>query len=250
MDIFFTAAGPEATAVSLPVWIELATVVVGSVAGVLVSYWRKLDLVGFVGLALICGLGGGLIRDVIMQQGGVYMLQSPYAIPASVATGIVGFLFPMPFERWQRVIEWFDILGVGLFSVLGTDKAIIFDLTPMAAILMGTITGIGGGMLRDVFLGEVPHIFRRDNLYAICAVAGAAAYYALVVYAHLGKPWAAAVCVALTVWMRRMSLRHNILSPADVDLTPSVVGSVRKAAQRAKKVRRSPEGNAGAGPTC
>ena len=83
MPEIFSAMNPEYVAVSLPTWVDLASVVVGSFGGVMVARARHLDAVGFIGLALLCGLGGGLIRDVMMQVGSVYMLDSPFAIPLS-----------------------------------------------------------------------------------------------------------------------------------------------------------------------
>ena len=165
------------SAVSIPVWLDLAAVVVGSASGLLVAQDRKLDLVGHIVLAMLGGLGGGLIRDIIMQRGGVYMISSEMAIPVTVLAGLVGFLFPGIFRKVPNLLEWVDIISVGLFVAAGTDKAVIYSLSPWAAVLMGTATGVGGGMMRDIFLGDTPRIFQRSNLYAICAVAGSVVYY-------------------------------------------------------------------------
>ena len=146
---------PMAVAVSLPAWLDLAAVIVGSLAGVGEASRRKLDAVGFVGLALICGLGGGLVRDIMMQRGGVYMLESPYAIPASVITGCLGFLCPHALSHVPGLLEWVDITAVALFAAVGTDKALVNGYLPASCVLMGIMTGVGGGMLRDVFLGDV-----------------------------------------------------------------------------------------------
>ena len=171
MPEIFSTYSPEIAAVSLPTWVDLASVVVGSAGGVMVARARHLDAVGFVGLALLCGLGGGLIRDVMMQVGRIYMLTSPFAIPVSVATGLVAFLFPQPLDRASNLLEWLDIMAVALFALVGTDKAIVHGFYPASCVLMGIMTGVGGGMLRDVFLGEVPRIFQKSNLYAVCALA-------------------------------------------------------------------------------
>ena len=233
--LFLSSAAAEGQAISLPEWLELASIVVGSLSGLLVARERKLDLMGFFGLALLCGLGGGLIRDMMMQRGGVYMLDSPLAIGSSLATALVVFLFPRVFERFPRLIEWVDIMAVGLFAVMGTDKAIVFDLLPLSAILMGTITGIGGGMLRDVFLGDVPQIFQRSNFYAVCAVAGSAAYWLCVTGFSLSKGFSVVLSVVVTVALRRLSLRFDVMTPAEVDLTPNVANTIRKAAQAASE---------------
>lgn len=226
----FTSYSPELGAVSLPTWVDLASVIVGSASGILVARSRHLDAVGFVGLALLCGLGGGLIRDIMMQVGSVYMLDSPFAIPASAATGLLGFFFPRPLEGPRAVValEWLDIAAVALFALVGADKALVYGFLPASCMLMGIMTGVGGGMLRDVFLGEVPHIFQRSNLYAVCALAGSATYWCAVVLGSVNKFWAALLCVVVTIGLRRWSLRFNVQTPADVDLGPRVERVVRR----------------------
>lgn len=232
---------PELAAVSLPTWVDLASVIVGSAGGVAVARARHLDAVGFVGLALLCGLGGGLIRDVMMQVGSVYMLDSPFAIPASVATALVAFLFPQPLDRAGGLLEWLDIAAVALFALVGCDKALVHGLHLAACLLMGIMTGVGGGMLRDVFLGEVPRIFQRSNLYAVCALAGSAAYYAAVMGLSMSKLWAGLLCIAVTIGLRRWSLSFDVQTPADVDLGPRVSAPVRRAARLVRVTRRRAE---------
>lgn len=227
-----SAINPEYVAVSLPTWVDLASVVVGSMGGVMVARARHLDAVGFIGLALICGLGGGLIRDIMMQVGSVYMLDSPFAIPLSAATGILAFLFPQLLDRaGGSLLEWLDIFAVALFALVGCDKALVNGFYPASCMLMGIMTGVGGGMLRDVFLGEVPRIFKRSNLYAVCAFAGSFAYWCAVVLGSVNKLWGAALCLVVTIGLRRWSLRYNVQTPADVDLGPRVAAPVKRAAR-------------------
>ena len=238
---FFSTCSPNAVAVSLPTWIDLASVIVGSAGGVAVARGRHLDAVGFVGLALLCGLGGGLIRDVMLQVGSVYMLDSPFAIPFSVGTGLVAFFFPQPID-WlaeKGLLEWLDIMAVALFALIGTDKALVNGFPLPSALLMGVITGVGGGMLRDVFLGDVPKIFQSSNLYALCALAGAVVYWLTVVGAGVAKLWGGFFCIAICVGMRRWSLHYNVLSPTDVDLGPSVTRPIRKLTRRVHVTRRN-----------
>lgn len=233
----FSAAN-TAVAVSLPAWLDLASVAVGGISGALVAKERKLDPIGFIGLSMLCGLGGGLIRDMAMQVGSTYMLESPYAIPATVAIGFAVFFFGRLFERVPDLIEWVDIISVGLFALGGTDKAVVYGLLPVSAVLMGTLTGVGGGMLRDVFLGDVPRIFKPSNYYAVCAVAGSAVYYALVVGAGLDKYLSAAALMVVTVGLRRWSLSHGATTPGAHDLTPALKRVVREHARSRGGKRR------------
>lgn len=225
--MFFGAAAITSTvstttqlAVPMPAWLDLSALVVGSMAGVVAASTRHLDLVGHIGLSLICGLGGGLIRDVVMQVGteGVYMLNSPYAIIMAIVVGITGFLFPRLMAAHPHLLEWLDIVSVGLFCVAGSDKAIVFGLAPVAVVLMGTLTGVGGGMMRDVFLGEVPRIFRSSNLYATCAVAGSTVYFVCADLLGSDKSVALIACVACVVILRRLSLHYDVQTTSEVSL--------------------------------
>ena len=206
-------------AMSLPAWLDLASVAVGGISGALVAKERKLDPIGFIGLSMLCGLGGGLVRDMAMQVGSVYMLDSPYAIPATVVIGLAVIFFGRLFEKVPNLLEWVDIISVGLFALGGTDKAIVHALLPVSAILMGTLTGVG------------PRIFKPSNYYAVCALAGSVVYYALVVWVGLDKFISSIVLMAVTVGLRRWSLSHDATTPEEHDLTPAI----KRAMQRHKK---------------
>lgn len=233
----FFAPNTESIAVGLPAWLDLLTVLVGSVAGTIVARERHLDLVGFIGLAILCGLGGGLIRDTIMQVGSVYLAESPYALITSVTVGVLSFLFSGLIIKAPNLFIWLDILSVAFFALSGTDKGIVYHMQPLPAIFMGAITGVGGGMLRDVFLGIVPKIFQRSNLYAFCAFAGSAFYWVAVVLIRMNKVYASIFCVFLTVSLRMWSLSFNIQTSVDVDLVPHTVGSFKKLYRKTTVVR-------------
>ena len=206
----------------LPQWLDLAAVVVGAFAGVLVARERELDLVGYIGMCIICALGGGLLRDCIMQSGGVYAISDPWPIPLVVLTALIGFLAPEVLAYHPYLYEWIDMFSVALFVVAGTSKAIGAGLGSWATVLMGTITGVGGGMLRDVFLGEIPQVFRRSNYYALCATAGSLVYYVLAVVSQLDPRVAIVACISTVIIIRRASLRFDIVSPTGEDARQTI----------------------------
>ena len=105
----------------------------------------------------------------------------------------------------------------------------------MACILMGVLTGVGGGMMRDVFLGDTPRIFQRSNFYAMAAVGGAIAYFLLVGNLAVNQNLAAGISVLTTIALRRVSLHYNIMTPVDMDLAPAVTKASKKIT---KHVRR------------
>lgn len=223
----------------IPEWLDLSAVVVGALAGVLVSQRHGLDLVGHVAMCLICALGGGLLRDAIMQVGDVYMLRSYWAIPACVVTSLVGFAFPRLVAHFPNLYEWVDMTSVALYVIAGTDKAITHGLFASSVVLMGTITGVGGGMLCDVFLGEVPRVFRRSNYYALCAVLGSICYYLLVNFCEMDRTIASIATIALVLLLRQLSLRLDLKSPSEVDLEPTVLNTGKRVVSKALEHRHA-----------
>ena len=109
--------------VAVPVWIELIAIVVASVSGALTAREKKLDLVGAVCLAALCSLGGGLLRDMTLQVGDVYILNQPLAMPAAILTAAIVFIAPSVVAKQDRLIAVLDIFAVGLYAATGADKA-------------------------------------------------------------------------------------------------------------------------------
>lgn len=204
--------------VAIPIAFEMVAVIVASASGVLAARENKLDLMGAIGLAVLVSLGGGLIRDIILQEHNVYILQQPLALPVSIGTAAAVFAFPAVVEKPDRLIAVLDIFAVGLFAVMGADKTMAYGYPPLTCVMMGFFTAVGGGMLRDVCLARVPYIFQRSNLYAIAAIMGAAAYMILIESLGMWNIAAAFIATALTMFIRWWSIRYNIMSPTEVDL--------------------------------
>ena len=227
--------------VAIPLAFELLAVVVAAATGALTARENKLDHVGAIGLAVLVSLGGGLIRDVILQEGNVYILRQPLALPVAIATAAAVFTFPVMVEKPDRLVAILDIFSVGLFAVMGADKTMLYGYPAITCVMMGFFTAVGGGLLRDVCLARVPYIFQRSNLYAIAAIAGALTYIVLVQCLDIWNIAAAVISVAITMAVRWWSIRYNIMSPTEVDLhklpepvkkvARPVVRPVRKAAR-------------------
>lgn len=204
--------------VAIPFWLEMFAVVAASISGVLVARAHKLDLVGAVALAVVCGLGGGLLRDMTLQVGNVYILNQPMALPLSIATAAIIYIFPAIVDKPEKLIPLLDIISVGIYAATGADKALVYGFAPVVCIMMGFFTAVGGGMLRDGFMGVVPGIFQRTNFYAIAAIAGSASYVCLVMSGLVSNISALIVCVAVTMGLRWLSLRFDIKSPTEEDI--------------------------------
>jgi uncharacterized membrane protein YeiH len=143
----------------------------GAVAGVK----QRLDIFGVLVLSFAAASAGGIMRDLLIGSVPPVAIRDWRYLAASVFAGLLVFIwFPRSrrLSRARNLVLIFDAAGLGLFAVAGTQKALGYGLNPVAAPLLGMLTGIGGGMLRDVLVSEIPHVLRAD-LYAVAALAGA-----------------------------------------------------------------------------
>jgi len=153
--------------------LELVGIFVFALSGGLVAVRKHLDIFGVVVLAGATGLGGGFLRDVLIGATPPAALADWRYLLVPVTAGLVTFVFHPTLGRMERQVDILDAAGLGLFCVTGTLKALEYGLGPAPAALMGMLTGIGGGMLRDLLAGRVPIVFSSE-LYATPALAGAA----------------------------------------------------------------------------
>jgi uncharacterized membrane protein YeiH len=190
--------------------LNLAGTFVFGLSGGLAAVRAKLDLFGVVVLAAVVGLAGGITRDVLIGTPPATFRDWRY-LAAAAAAGAVCFFAGRALERAERSVMIFDALGLGLFAVTGATKALQFGLGPVQAVLLGTITGVGGGMLRDVLLREVPTVL-REGLYAIPALLGAAV---LVLAQDAGStnPVFPVLGVLVCVVVRLFGLRYGVSVP-------------------------------------
>jgi len=153
--------------------LDLLGVFVFAVSGAALAVEKRLDLFGVVVLSVVTALGGGLLRDVLLgETPPVALRESRYLVVALIA-GLVVFLSSTGVHRVARLVLVFDAAGLGLFVATGTAKALHAGLGAVPAVTLGCLTGIGGGILRDVLVAEVPVVLRRE-LYAVPAILGAA----------------------------------------------------------------------------
>lgn len=151
---------------------ELVGIFVFAISGALVAVRKRLDVFGVLVLAGTTGLGGGFLRDVLIDATPPAALVDWRYLVVPLVAGLVTFAWHPAIGRMGRVIVTFDAAGLGLFCVTGAVKALDYGLGPVPAALMGMVTGVGGGMVRDVLASRVPEIF-SSPLYATPALLGA-----------------------------------------------------------------------------
>jgi uncharacterized membrane protein YeiH len=149
-------------------------VVAFALSGVLAAVRRRLDVVGVVIVSFLTALGGGTLRDVLLDRQPFFWVANELWVWLVISLGVFGsmFLRSRHIEPTARAIQWPDAVGLGLFSASGTQLALEMGSTPLVATLMGVVTASFGGMIRDIILNEVPWVVSSYQLYAIIAFAG------------------------------------------------------------------------------
>lgn len=190
--------------------LNLAGTFVFGLSGGLAAVRARLDLFGVVVLSAVVGLAGGITRDLLIGTPPATFRDWRYLAVAGGA-GLVSFFATRTLERVHRSILVFDALGLGLFCVTGATKALDFGLGPAQAIILGAITGIGGGMLRDVLLRDVPTVLQHD-LYAVPALLGAGILVAAQ-KSGSSNPIFPLLGIAVCVVVRLAGLRYGVNIP-------------------------------------
>jgi uncharacterized membrane protein YeiH len=168
------------TTAALVQTLDLIGTFVFAISGAASGVKSRLDVFGVSVLAFVAGNAGGMARDVLIGAVPPAAISNWRYVAASLLAAVATFLWYPSITRVQRIVLLFDAAGLATFAVAGTQKALAYDINPVAAALLGMLTGIGGGMMRDVLIKEIPVVLRAD-FYAVAALAGAV----IVVAGHL-----------------------------------------------------------------
>ena len=199
---------------AVPIWLDLVCVGFGAFQGALFAiFYKRFDLVGVISVAIVTGLGGGILRDLLLSAGRPVGMQDKY-----ILTAIGGAALALIIGRWYRkssgIIVFLDSIAMALFAIAGTYKALIYDTTDLVAVILGIITAVGGGVLRDIVCRVTPQIFTGGPLYATATAIGATIFVFLE-RTDLNFNLAVALSVAAIVLIHMTSVRFRIhLKPA------------------------------------
>ncbi|QLD12946.1 trimeric intracellular cation channel family protein [Microbacterium oleivorans] len=199
----------------IPLWADLTAVGLGGVQGALFASGfagrRRLDPLGVVIIGILIGMGGGLIRDLLLGVPPVTLQSNWYLITATSAA-LVGMLLSNIFRRLNAVIIGLDAVVIGLFGAFGTSKALVLGLPVVPAVFIGSCAAVGGSILRDVIMGLPVAIMHVRSLYAVAAAVGCAA---LAGAAALGAPIVVAAIggIAVTTVIRLLAVVFDISLP-------------------------------------
>lgn len=195
----------------VPLWIDLAAVVVGALAGAGIAARERFDFIGALLLAVVMGLGGGIVRDLLLGSRPV-AVTSPYYLPTAAVAAVAGFVFTSLVRRFGVIFVVLEALSVGLFTVVGVEKTLLYDLPYGTAIFVGVSAAVGGGVLVDLIGGRPVEVVHRGPWNATAALAGAGVY---VLIEALGAPTGAsqAAAFSVVVGMRLAALRWGLRTP-------------------------------------
>ncbi|NIA70654.1 trimeric intracellular cation channel family protein [Pelagibius litoralis] len=191
--------------------IDILAVIVFAVSGALVASRKRLDMVGFMWLAVLTGVGGGTVRDLLLDVPVFWMVAPHHIIACLVTAGVVHFTAHLMESRY-RLLLWFDALGLALVTVAGTAKGLDNGTGALVAVAMGVVTGTVGGIVRDL-IGNEPSVILRREIYVTASGLGACTY---VILAELALPalLAGAAGVLVTFTVRGLAITYNWSMPA------------------------------------
>ena len=200
---------------TLRLLVELAATAAFALSGIMEGARKRLDAVGVCVVGFLTAFGGGTLRDLLLDQRPFFWVRHVEMLWGVLALCVLAMLFlrHRHFDLTEKAIQWPDALGLGLFTATGVHQALLLGLPALVAVLMGLITGVFGGVLRDVVCNEIPTAFHDHRPYAVCAFGGGWVYVGL--WATDAPGWLALVaCVVVTAGLRGLALWRNWQLPA------------------------------------
>ncbi len=194
-------------------WFDLLGTVVFALSGVLLAGKLRMDPFGVLVLGIVTAIGGGTIRDMILDNGPAFWVTDPTDLIAAAVTSMLAIVLvrqPRRLPKW--VLPVLDAVGLAVFVGIGVNKSLAIDVGPMVAVCMGVLTGVGGGILRDVLAREVPMILHTE-IYATACIAGGTVH--VVLYHYLGVPLQTAMLIGviITLGIRLTAIRWHLKLP-------------------------------------
>ncbi|ABA87863.1 membrane protein, UPF0126 and UPF0126 domain-containing [Syntrophotalea carbinolica DSM 2380] len=183
----------------------------GAVAGIR----RKMDLFGVMVLGLVTAIGGGTLRDLLLGDNPPFCFKNEVYLYLALGVSLLTFALYRHMTAMHQPLLYFDAIGLGTFVVIGTEKALHFDLGLLGAVIMGVITATAGGVIRDVLANQIPLILRKE-IYASACLAGGT-LLVLLIQNGLPRPMALLIAAATVIALRLLAIRFNWALPRALD---------------------------------
>lgn len=194
--------------------LDLAGTGVFAMSGAAAAMKKNLDFFGVLVLAVVTAMGGGTIRDILLNDMPPFYFHDAWYLSIAIGTAVVVFFIPSIINRLNTPVVVFDAIGLGVFTIIGAQKALAANLEFAAVLILAMLTGIGGGLIRDVLRGEVPFVLRKE-IYASASLLGAMAYYFAVGIPVLAGWPAMLLAAAITTTTRLLSVHFQLNMPTE-----------------------------------
>ncbi len=191
--------------------IEILGTVSFAISGTFVAMQKRLDPFGVLIIAFVTSIGGGTVRDLLLGDSPVAWMRDVNYCLLILVTSLLTIFFKSQIKRFKITLFLFDSLGLGLFTMVGVQKGIIFGLDPGICVALGTITGCFGGVIRDTLLNTIPLIFRKE-IYATACIMGGILYFTLL-YFNLKADVAKVMVIAFIFALRIVVVRYKLALP-------------------------------------
>ncbi|WP_343531338.1 trimeric intracellular cation channel family protein [Pedobacter sp.] len=191
--------------------IEVLGTVAFAISGTFAAVQKRLDPFGVLIIAFVTSIGGGTVRDLLLGDTPVAWMRDVNYCLLILVTSILTLFFKHHIKKFKVTLFLFDSLGLGLFTLVGVQKGIVFGLEPGMCIALGTITGCFGGIIRDTLLNTIPLIFRKE-IYATACIAGGGLYFGLL-YFGLAADIAKIAVIVFIVTLRILVVKYKLALP-------------------------------------
>ena len=191
--------------------IEVLGTISFAISGTFAAVQKRLDPFGVLIIAFVTSIGGGTVRDLLLGDTPVAWMRDVNYCLLILVTSILTLFFKHQIKKFKVTLFLFDSLGLGLFTLVGVQKGIVFGLEPGICVALGTITGCFGGIIRDTLLNTIPLIFRKE-IYATACIAGGILYFGLLEM-NLKADIAKIIVIAFIVTLRIVVVRYKLALP-------------------------------------
>lgn len=191
--------------------IEILGTISFAISGSFAAMQRRLDPFGVLIIAFVTSIGGGTVRDLLLGDTPVAWMRDVNYCLLILVTSLLTIFFKTQIKKFKVTLFLFDSLGLGLFTLVGVQKGIVFGLSPGICVALGTITGCFGGVIRDTLLNTIPLIFRKE-IYATACILGGILYFALL-YFNLKADVAKIIVIAFIFSLRIVVVRYKLALP-------------------------------------
>lgn len=193
--------------------LDLAGTFVFAISGTLTAAEKRLDLLGAAVIGFITAVGGGTVRDLLLDIHPIAWMQDENYLWVILAGVVCTILFKSGVLKLKRTLFLFDTIGIAVFTVLGLSRALIAGVDPVFAVMMGTISAVFGGVIRDTLCNDIPLIFRPTELYATVCLSGGCVFLGLQ-YMGLSLPLIYTITILFIITLRILSIKFDFKLPA------------------------------------